>query len=182
MEYNIKWNGRTIDNTGRHHLRWSARRTRARRYLSCPGGCLEFRSSNCLFVLPLKRHWKFFIPLAIFSTLMTKTMIVSLMIGMLLLYYTFQIIFISPVIQMPVINKIDEFLCIIKGRTPRARRILSLSFIYRVVADFYSVVDDFPLLACYRNLRSVGLASCRWCWQAWVTHGFDFGELVIPLG
>lgn len=24
MEYNIKWNGRTIDNTGRHHLRRSA--------------------------------------------------------------------------------------------------------------------------------------------------------------
>lgn len=45
MEYNIKWNGRTIDNTGRHHLRWSAKRTRARRYLSCPGGCLEFRSA-----------------------------------------------------------------------------------------------------------------------------------------
>lgn len=38
MEYNIKWNGRTIDNTGRHHLRRSARRTRARRYLSCPEG------------------------------------------------------------------------------------------------------------------------------------------------
>lgn len=38
MEYNIKWNGRTIDNTGRHHLRWSAKRMRARRYLSCPGG------------------------------------------------------------------------------------------------------------------------------------------------
>lgn len=37
MEYNIKWNGRTIDNTGRHHLRWSAKRTRARRCLSCPG-------------------------------------------------------------------------------------------------------------------------------------------------
>lgn len=52
MEYNIKWNGRTIDNTGRHHLRWSAKRTRARRCLSCPGGCLEFRFSNCLLVLP----------------------------------------------------------------------------------------------------------------------------------
>lgn len=64
----------------------------------------------------------------------------------------------------------------------RARTILDLYFIYRAVADFYSVVDDFPLLGCYRNLRSVGLASCRWCWQAWVTHGFDFGELVIPLG
>lgn len=79
-------------------------------------------------------------------------------------------------------NKIDYSFYSIKRGTLFACKILSLYFIYRVVADFYSVVDDFPLLACYRNLRSVGLASCRWCWQAWVTHGFDFGELVIPLG
>lgn len=67
MEYNIKWNGRTIDNTGRHHLRWSARRTRARRYLSCPGGCLvgiSFRG-NCLFVVCCR--WNFFVSLGTFS-------------------------------------------------------------------------------------------------------------------
>lgn len=55
-------------------------------------------------------------------------------------------------------------------------------YIHIGAANFYSSVDDIPLLVCHRNLRSVEFASCRWCWQAWVTHGFDFWELVIPLG
>lgn len=62
------------------------------------------------------------------------------------------------------------------------RFISYISYIYIGAANFYSSVDDIPLLVCHRNLRSVEFASCRWCWQAWVTHGFDFWELVIPLG
>lgn len=58
----------------------------------------------------------------------------------------------------------------------------NLYFICQTIANFYSLVDDILLWVCHRNLRSVELASCRWCWQAWVTHGFDFWELVIPLG